>query len=212
MGRRRDFISSLFRNGAVSGVADVTGLQSALDGKAAAGHAHAASDITSGTIAAARLGSGTASGSTFLRGDQAWETPAGGGGGSISSESAALSADVSITASNTFYDGPEVSLAAGTWLVMCHATYVKTATGGTQITARLTDGTNHHASQTAYHTSNASSALAFSFNAVVTLGATTTLKIQMAAATGNAACRMKAAAPSNASGDNATMISAIKIA
>lgn len=41
-------------------------------GAAAASHTHAAIDITSGTIESARLGSGTASSSTFLRGDQTW--------------------------------------------------------------------------------------------------------------------------------------------
>lgn len=42
---------------------------------AAASHTHAAADITSGTMATARLGSGTANASTFLRGDQSWAAP-----------------------------------------------------------------------------------------------------------------------------------------
>lgn len=44
-------------------------------GAAASTHVHAAGDITSGTIATARLGSGTASASTFLRGDQTFAAP-----------------------------------------------------------------------------------------------------------------------------------------
>jgi hypothetical protein len=40
-----------------------------------------ASQVTAGTVATARLGSGTANSSTFLRGDQSWATPAGGSGG-----------------------------------------------------------------------------------------------------------------------------------
>ena len=37
-------------------------------------HTHAAADITSGTIATARLGSGIANSSSYLRGDQTWDT------------------------------------------------------------------------------------------------------------------------------------------
>lgn len=41
-------------------------------GAAASTHTHSAADITSGTVATARLGSGAASSATFLRGDQQW--------------------------------------------------------------------------------------------------------------------------------------------
>jgi hypothetical protein len=44
---------------------------------AASIHTHAAADITSGTVATARLGSGTANATTFLRGDQTWAAASG---------------------------------------------------------------------------------------------------------------------------------------
>jgi hypothetical protein len=50
-------------------------------GAAAASHTHAAGDIVSGTLAPARLGSGTANATTFLRGDQTWQVVTSVGAG-----------------------------------------------------------------------------------------------------------------------------------
>lgn len=59
--------------GTITGtLSNQTDLQTALDGKASLSHTHDASQIASGTIASARLGSGTATSGTFLRGDQQW--------------------------------------------------------------------------------------------------------------------------------------------
>ncbi len=53
-------------------------------------HAHSAADITSGIFDPARLGSGTATSTTYLRGDGVWATVSGSADGSLSSHQALL--------------------------------------------------------------------------------------------------------------------------
>lgn len=88
---------------------------------AAASHTHAASDITSGTIATARLGSGTASSTTALFGDQTYKsvvTSVNGGSGAVSVTTG------SIGAAN-----------------VSHTHAASDITSGTIATARLASGT-----------------------------------------------------------------------
>lgn len=92
---------------------------------AAASHTHAASDIASGTVDTARLGSGTANSSTFLRGDQTWATPAGGSGWTF----VAKSASTDRASTTTLADDPHLtmSLSATTKYVIRAVIYFASA-------------------------------------------------------------------------------------
>ena len=67
-------------------------------------------------------------------------TPAGGsGGGALTYQTAHLSADVAMTAANTPYDGPSVSLAPGVWDLSGHAVFTSGAAAAF-VTVQLWDG------------------------------------------------------------------------
>lgn len=67
-------------------------------------HVHAGGDVTTGTIAPLRMGSGSPSATTFLRGDNTWQTPAGGGGLGIITLSSVLTASATASSDLTLCD------------------------------------------------------------------------------------------------------------
>jgi hypothetical protein len=135
-----------------------------------------------------------------------------GPAGSFVSLTASLGADVQLPSSNTFVDGPSLVLPAGTWLVTGTATFQRNATTAVHWIARLSDGTNHHASSQTYQGSVSGHTASIPLSAIIVLAAQTTIKLQGAISVGSTTSLMKAATPNAASGNNATRINAVKIA
>ena len=75
-------------------------------------HTHDAGDVTSGTMATARLGSGTASSTTFLRGDQSYATPDHGSIGGLSDDD--HTQYILVDGSRSFSAAPSSAVAATT--------------------------------------------------------------------------------------------------
>ena len=141
----------------------------------------------------------------------AWSpTAPSSGTPSLSTASAFLGADVAMTTLNTWYNGPSVSLAAGTWLVMASATVGRTTTTAGHYNVRISTGVTHYASVQQYHASVANNWAALSCNAIITLASTTTIYLQAAGSINSDV--LKAATPQNASGNNATGIVAVRVA
>jgi hypothetical protein len=112
-----------------------------------------------------------------------------------------------MTTANTFYDGPSLSLAAGTWLL--HSTI--TLGGGTGIddfTSKLWDGTSVYAS------TQTSQSIGFenshSLTAIVTLSGTTTVKVSATCTVGSKT--MRKACANNGAGNNASTLTAVQLA
>jgi hypothetical protein len=136
---------------------------------------------------------------------------ASAGTGSLTTASNYITSNVSMTSANTFYDGPSVSLAAGTWLVA--ATLVLLNNGGSAVdyTTKLWDGTNVYAGGEDTRPAGGYVALP-TIIALITLGSTTTIKCSAAA--NQASSTMYAAAINNNTGigNKVSGINAVKVA
>jgi hypothetical protein len=131
-----------------------------------------------------------------------------GAGGALTSSSVFLTGDVGFAANNTLYDGPSLTLAAGTYVLVASANILSSAAG--TVYARLTDGTTTLVDGNgAIGTSTA--AVSIPLMTVVSPTGSTTYKIQGSAGNSGVAT-MKATASVNGVANKATYIYAIKIA
>lgn len=137
------------------------------------------------------------------------------GGGDLSitidSASSALSAAVGLAVTSTWYDGPSVTLDAGTWLITATASFSRSTAVATVWEARLNNGTTSYASGNTFTPAVANNAASISLSAVVTLTASTTVKLQATTNAGATAAQMRDTTL-NGGIDKATHINAIKIA
>jgi hypothetical protein len=124
----------------------------------------------------------------------------------LTNQSFSLAGNVAMGTANSYITGPQVSLPAGTWFVTGTVTIYNSGASG-NASARLNDGTTNYASSEIYARSGYSQSITLS--SVITLTATTTVRIQ--AASNLTTCSMRATTVNNGAGANASKINAVRI-
>ena len=166
-------------------------------------------DVFTFSTVDARIGVGA--NNTVLTADSAeatglkWATASS----SLTSQSANLAADVTMTSANTYYDGATITLAAGTWFIVANIfLHDAASTLPGAMGAKLWDGTT--VSSSLEFRGGAALGVTGTLSAIVVPTTSTTYKIS--GVSSGASAVIKAAQISNGSGNNAGHISAVKIA
>lgn len=100
----------------------------------------------------------------------------GSGGGSLTTVESTLASNVNMPSSNTYYDGPSVSLSPGTWLLVGSVTLL--ANGTNTFSAKLWNGTTVESSGYGFNDST------ITLVGLVTVASTTTWKISASSQNG----------------------------
>ena len=155
---------------------------------------------------------GASDGSTVFVGDGSALT---GLQPAITTTEAVLTAPVSLTADNSWTDAVTLPLSAGTWMLTGQITMQRQVTTATTFMARISDGTTHYASGQQYQASGATNnGTTITMHRVITLTSATTIRLQGLCTSGANGTdnRIIAQLSSNASGDTATILTAVKLA
>lgn len=124
-------------------------------------------------------------------------------------QSAFLTANVTMTSANTYYDGPSLLLGIGTWLVIAAADSGNATVASAEVAGKLWDGTTVYASSETYVSTTGAFGTVRA-DAIIRLNTPTTVKISVAHQSGSNGV-LAAALSTNAAGNNATYILAIKL-
>ena len=129
----------------------------------------------------------------------------------VYAKSAVLGADVALTVSGQWYDGPFIALPPGSWLVLAQIQHRNdAAAAAAQVAARIWNGSAPYSVCEFTNDAISGNAFQMSMSAVIVLRAPTVLSLQAMSSVGSANSKMKATAPASGAVAVATRISAMR--
>lgn len=113
----------------------------------------------------------------------------------LSEVSETIGADVPLTVSGTWYDGPFIPLTKGVWMVRAMAQHVRTDASGGRCAIRLMRGATVICTAQGWHPAVAGAGLHLALTVTLRVTGNVLTKLQMRTETGAATALLKAAAP-----------------